>query len=372
MATFEVTIETITVSPHPNADRLELAKVGLYNIVVAKGEWVTGDTVLYIPEYSVLPENLIAKLGLEGKLSGSNHDRVKPVKLRGELSQGLVAPLAFLPEGELEKIGRDGNFAESLGIVKWEPAVPVSLSGDTVGNIELVSWIEIENLKKFPDMFIDGENVIVEEKIHGTASLYTFTEPSDLDGEVLVSSKGLGAKKLVLKQDDKNLYWKTVTEYNLHGLARYVADMVKNEANESAVVEKVALFGETYGSVQDLHYGYRNGQNGFALFDIHVTVLLKNKNERKEYWLDPLVVRTVAETQQVPVTPLLFTGPFSMEKIAHLASGKEQVTGKEEHIREGVVVRPVHREDGRRIGKYVSTEYLTRKGVNGEEPTEYN
>lgn len=99
MATFEVTKEVITVLPHPNADALELARVGLYNAVVAKGAYQTGDTVLYIPEYAVLPGHIISALGLEGKLAGSNHDRVKPVRLRGELSQGIVASLDLIPAG---------------------------------------------------------------------------------------------------------------------------------------------------------------------------------------------------------------------------------------------------------------------------------
>ena len=163
MATFEVTKETIEVFPHSNADRLELARVGLYNIVVGKGQFASGDIVLYIPEYAVLPANLIEALGLEGKLAGKAGNRVKPVKLRGELSQGVVAPLSLLPQGTPEQ--RD--YAEVLGVTKWEPEIPMNMSGDVEGNYALLSWIDVENLKKYPEMFEAGESVTVTEKIHG-------------------------------------------------------------------------------------------------------------------------------------------------------------------------------------------------------------
>lgn len=373
MATFEVTIETITVFPHPNADRLELARVGLYNIVVGKDSWKTGDKVLYIPEYSVLPENLISALGLEGKLSGSNKDRVKPVKLRGELSQGLVAPLSFLPDGLVEERGENGDFADALGVTKWEPVIPASMAGETEGNYNLVNWIDIENLKKFPDMFEEGEPVFVDEKIHGTATLTTFNNIGTDEEEILVSSKGLGARKLVLKETDNNMYWRSLRKFNVESLATYVKTEL--EASGNAKVEKVAVFGETFGSVQDLKYGYKNGETGFALFDIYVSMSVTEEDNlvHWEGWLDPADVRKFAEVTNVPMVPRLYEGPFTMEKIIELATGKEQVSGTEAHIREGVVVRPVNRHGGHeKIGKFVSDAYLTRKGENGEEPTEYN
>jgi len=367
MSTFEVTIETITVFPHPNADRLELAQVGLYNSVVGKGAWKTGDKALYIPEYAVLPAWLITALDLEGKLSGSKNDRVKPVRLRGELSQGLVASLDLLPADAVERLGEGANFADELGITKWEPTIPLALSGDVEGNYGLVSWIDIENIKKFPNMFSEGEEVIVDEKIHGTATLVTFVNPSAETPEILVSSKGLGEKKFVLKESEFNLYWRVVREYNLLTLARTVA-------NDFSGVTRVAVFGETFGKVQDLDYGYLGNNLGFRVFDIFIEFIDEKGTHGR--WLNADEVETEAKTADVPLVPRLYVGPFSIDKIKELASGKEQVSGKELHIREGVVVRPVDRGEGydlggKRIGKFVSEAYLTRKPRNGQEVTEY-
>lgn len=364
MATFEVTIEKIEVFPHPNADRLELARVGLYNIVVGKGTWKTGDEVLYVPEFAILPENITIALGLEGKLSGKAQNRVKPVSLRGALSQGVVAPLSLLPDGALEKIGKDGDFAEILGITKWEPVVPASLAGMTQSAPEIVRWIEIENLKKFPDLFEDGEEVVLTEKIHGTCSCYTFVDPQG-ENKLLVTSKGLGKSNLALKEEEKNLYWQMSKKYDLNKLVQVVV-----EAYPNAHFNKIAIFGETFGAVQDLKYGYTNGGHGFVVFDINVNYNNEDGTSVSR-WLNPDEVETLTEKAGIPTPPVLYKGPFSVDTVVAHASGKELVSGTESHIREGVVIRPKQRVNletgGTKIAKYVSEEYLTRKGG-----TEYN
>src|SRR5690349_7977254 len=101
MSTFAVTIESIDrVWAHPNADRLELASLrGMtYQFCIPKGEYAPGDTVVYFPIDSLLPPALIETLGLTGKLRGKTADRIATVKLRGEISQGVVAhPDIVLP-----------------------------------------------------------------------------------------------------------------------------------------------------------------------------------------------------------------------------------------------------------------------------------
>jgi RNA ligase (TIGR02306 family) len=79
VSSLRVTIEQLTIHEHPNADALELAQVGLYRAVVAKGAYRTGDFALYIPEQAVLPVDLIEELGLTGRLSGKEKNRVKAI-----------------------------------------------------------------------------------------------------------------------------------------------------------------------------------------------------------------------------------------------------------------------------------------------------
>ena len=87
----------------------------------------------------------------------------------------------------------------------------------------------------------------------------------------------------------------------------------------------------------------------------------------------------------LPRVPIIYRGPFSKEIMIAHTSGKETVTGKALHIREGVVIKPVvERQDftvyngrgfpcnGRVQVKSVSADYDLRKGAKGEEPTEFN
>lgn len=53
--------------------------------------------------------------------------------------------------------------------MKWVPPVPVSMSGDVEAAPGLLPWTGIENLKRYPAAFAEGEPVAVTEKVHGTA-----------------------------------------------------------------------------------------------------------------------------------------------------------------------------------------------------------
>ncbi|MGW0655421.1 RNA ligase (ATP), partial [Streptomyces umbrinus] len=208
MSTLRVTAEVLTVHEHPNADALELAQVGLYRAVVAKGVYRSGETAVYIPEQSVLPEELIEELGLTGRLAGSRSDRVKAVRLRGELSQGIVCRPKALAGVDLARAAADGtDFAERLGITKWVPPIPPTMDGEVEQAPDLLPWVDIENIQRYPDIFAPGEDVVLTEKLHGSACLLTYFAE---DGRVQVSSKGFGAKYLALTEDPRNLYWRAV------------------------------------------------------------------------------------------------------------------------------------------------------------------
>jgi len=94
MSTFAVKATRIrSIEPIEGADMIELAVVGDYRSVVRKGDYKSGQLAVYIPEGAVLPEWLIERMGLTGKLAGKQKNRVKAVRLRGCLSQGLLYPV---------------------------------------------------------------------------------------------------------------------------------------------------------------------------------------------------------------------------------------------------------------------------------------
>lgn len=358
MSSFQVTAERLTIFPHPNADRLELAEVGLYRAVVAKGQYRTGDHALYIPEQALLPDALIAELGLTGKLAGSAANRVKAVRLRGELSQGIVCVPDAVDGTDLASAARERtDFAELLGVVKWVPPVPVNMSGDVEAAPDLIRWIDIENIKRFPDIFEPGEPVVATEKLHGTACLMSYFSE---DRRVQMSSKGIGAQYLAIKEDSKNLYWRAARTHGLHEAAELIAKHLD--------VARVGMFGEVYGAgVQDLDYGASAMQDdtlGYALFDIAV---VDSGGERRWLSHDEISSLFAELSLAVPRVPVLYEGPYDAESLLELAEGRETVTGRAVNIREGLVVRPrtERRSDllgGRAIGKIVSATYLLRDG----------
>ncbi|MFJ7076686.1 RNA ligase (ATP) [Streptomyces sp. NPDC098781] len=350
MSTLRVTAEVLTVHEHPDADALELAQVGLYRAVVAKGAYRTGEAAVYIPEQSVLPAELIEELGLTGRLAGSNADRVKAVRLRGELSQGIVCRPKVLADVDLGAAATEGtDFAERLGITKWVPPIPPTMSGDVESAPDLLPWVDIENIQRYPDIFTPGEPVVLTEKLHGSACLVTYVADQE---RVYVSSKGFGAKSLALREESRNLYWRAVRG---HGVAEAAARLA-----ERLGARRVGIFGEVFGAgVQDLTYGAdgRRETLGFAAFDVSTEI------DGRVEWLD--AARLLEG--ELPLVPRLFEGPFDIERVLEVASGRETVSGRELHLREGVVIRPaVERYSavtgGRAIAKAVSPAYLTRKG----------
>lgn len=350
MSTLRVTAEVLTVHEHPNADALELAQVGLYRAVVAKGAYRTGDTAVYIPEQAVLPAGLIEELGLTGRLAGTKADRVKAVRLRGELSQGIVCRPKALADVDLARAAAEGaDFAELLGITKWVPPIPPTMNGDVESAPGLLPWVDIENIQRFPDVFAPGEAVVLTEKLHGSACLLTYAAD---EGRVYVSSKGFGAKALALKEDPRNLYWRAV---HGHGVAE-VAERLAGRLG----ARRVGIFGEVYGAgVQDLTYGAdgRRESLGYAVFDVSAEI------DGAVRWLDPAELLD----GELPLVPRLYEGPYDVERVLEIASGRETVSGRGLHLREGVVIRTaVERYSpvtgGRAIAKAVSPAYLTRKG----------
>lgn len=372
MSSFNVAAVNVEVSPHPNADRLDLARVGLYNAVVQKDQFTEGELALYIPEQGILPEWLIEELNLVGKLSGGQKNRVKAVKLRGVLSQGIVVKMDVLdriPDSTFEMpVGEDlidFDFAEALGVTKWKPEIPLHLSGEMMREPnQLLQWTDMENIHRYPEVFEDGEEVILTEKIHGTCLISTmfFDEEED---RIAVVSKGLAHKGISFREVETNLYWSAVRKSNVEDLARELKATF--EAMTGRNVVAVGVYGEVFGAgIQDLAYGADRGNPEFRVFDAQIRF-----EGGDTTWVDTDVLRS-AETPMDHV-PVIWRGAYSIETIAEYAGGKEQVSGKEANMREGVVIRPAdasktwgdHRNTRRKIAKFVTEEYVTRR--NGTE-----
>lgn len=396
MSTFDCKVVPITILPHPNAEKLELAQVADYRCVVGKDLYKTGDLVAYIPEAAVIPEDQLQFFGYwseangKGLLAGSKGDRVKAVKLRGEVSQGLVFPVnkiaMYLGQPDREfTVGED--VAPLLGITKYEPPIPVGMAGEVynAGQAVTVDY-DIENLKKYPDVLQEGEEVIFTEKLHGTSFQIGLlpimdkyhhdgnfrVKTEDGEGYFFIGSKGLGAQGLCFKDVEanaNNVYVRAARQFKLFEKLLKLCNQMLEMNGLTNFEEPVILQGEVFGAVQDLTYGAKQGEIFFRAFDICV-----GERSYRRYFDEEMFAKAMV-IMELDRCPVLYKGPYSKEKILELTHHTKSKVCPDQ-ISEGGVVKPTkERKDqaiptmgGRVILKSINEDYLLRKG----NATEFN
>ena len=342
MAEFEVKVYPIRLESHPDPETtmIEIARIGDYRSIVRKGMYQDGDMVAYIPEASIVPDDILEEMELKGKLSGSAGNRVKAIRLRGVVSQGLVYPMPTYREGE--------EVSELLGITKYVPPIPANMAGEVWNAMGKTLHYDIENIKKYPDVLEEGEQVVATEKLHGT-----FCQMGFYRGESIVTSKGLGGRGLALKENEKNignLYVKMRSKYS---------DQLDKLRVEHGV-DTFYVCGEIFGKgVQDLAYDVT--EPCFRVFDVYVGERSQGRFLNYDEMLE--FVGDKFET-----VPMVFKGKFSKGELVELMTDGSSMIAR--HMREGVVIKPIvertHPELDRVILKSVSDKYLLRKGDTTE------
>jgi RNA ligase (TIGR02306 family) len=382
---------------HPNADRLSIVKLKGYDYKIVSGKLEDGshrykrnDWVIYVQADSIVPEWLL-KHGYwdeakgTGFLSGKLGNRVKPVKLRGITSEGIMFGAPIISDIDFFEMdclvnceNKDprcyqlgDDVSDLLGVTKYEPVIPANMAGDLlyVGQ-EKIPHYDIENAKKWPGV-LDSTNseIFLTEKLHGTfcgiGYLPDFEHPElfklpDVDGTFIIFSKGLGSKGLVFKNNlanKHNLYVRAALENKLfEKLLSLITEVSIFWEAPARKDEKFYVFGEIFGKgVQDLHYGLE--QPAFRAFDVRIDSQYLDAHDKYDY----------LENAGFEIVPVL-AQVSSEEEILPFIDGKSSLGG---NIREGVVAIPYreghHDQLGRIILKYVSDDYLNRRG----ETTEY-
>ena len=165
-------VKIIDIQPIPNADAIVAAKVKGWNVVVKRDEFKVGDLAVYYeidsflpirPQFEFLRKSSFKRMGT------AEGFRLKTIKLRGQLSQGLLTPI---PEGIIDpKEGYD--LTEALDIVKYEPPIPAQLAGKIKGTfpsfIPKTDETRIQNFESDIGFSPVGERVYVTEKLDGTS-----------------------------------------------------------------------------------------------------------------------------------------------------------------------------------------------------------
>ena len=195
------------IRPIENADAIEVAVVGGWKVVVKKGEFKVGDLAVYCEIDSWIPTELAPFLS-KGKepreFEGIKGERLRTIKLRGQLSQGLLLPWTVGGEGD--------DLSEALGIIKWEKPMNAQLAGMARGNfpalIPKTDQERAQNLKKEIEIASDdGLLFEVTEKLEGSSmTVY------QIRGEFGVCSRNLD-----LKETEGNAFWSTARREDIEG-----------------------------------------------------------------------------------------------------------------------------------------------------------
>lgn len=385
MSTFACNVVKIdSVDHHPNADRLSLVQIGGYTCISAKlangsHRYNAGDWVVYIPEAAILPEWLLKQMDFwkddKGTLAGSNGNRVKAMRLRGIFSQGVLYQLRrhrqkWILKGDNDRIKQGVRIGEDvgevLGVVKYEPPIPTSMSGEVTSLFGKTVKFDVENHQRYPHVFQPGEPVVATEKLHGTFAAFCYwpglNNPELLNGEWFAYSKGLGSQGLVFKNNEANatnLYQRFLATSDLH---RRITALTDESAKFGYEVQPVTILGEIFGQgVQDLAYGQKTPS--FRMFDVYAG------DPGNGRWLTWEELELFSNATGIELVPLLYNGPYDEAALVALRDGKDSISNS--NVREGIVIKSTtNRTDielGRAMLKMVSPDYLLRK--NG---TEYN
>ena len=194
MAWKGVTLENIdTINPIDGSDFIDKAtlKGSTFQFVVKKGQFNVGDEVLYAEIDTLLPQWVLQELGLEGKLSGKDRNRVKTVSLRKTLSQGLVMPVEILGKVNAQKTD---DLNEVLGVEKYEaPVIPCN-TGLLMPLPDGLSKYDIEGTERYQDILdiMRPLEVEITEKLEGCLDASTIVntiEYGDLPISEIVDNK---------------------------------------------------------------------------------------------------------------------------------------------------------------------------------------
>ena len=323
------------LDPIPNADAIELATVGGWKVVAQKGLYQVGDLAVYFEIDSWMPTTLAPFLskGKEPRVfEGIQGERLRTIKLRGQLSQGLLMPLKeACPNIEMQMFeGLD--VSEYLGIVKWEKPINAQLAGVCKGNFpSLIPKTDQERVQNLKKEIASAQNDVFEitEKCEGSSmTVYRMV----VDGEMQF---GVCSRNMDLKETEGNSFWATARKDDI-------------EAKMIAVDEfwSFAIQGELIGpGIQGNIYGLKEPM--FVVFDVYDI-------QAGEY-LPPDARRELIENMglnHVPVLNERYTLTQTVDEILASAEGQSAFAKTE---REGIVFKQAM---GGFSFKAISNKYL--------------
>jgi RNA ligase (TIGR02306 family) len=323
------------LNPIDGADAIECATVGGWKIVVKKGEYSVGDRAVYCEIDSWIPTKLAPFLS-KGKepreYEGIKGERLRTVKLRGQLSQGLLLNLdQVIPE--THSFDEDADVSEHLGITKWELPMNAQLAGMAKGNFP--SEIPKTDQER-------AQNLVEEIRVSAEAGT-KFEVTEKLEGSSMTvylirGEFGVCSRNLDLKETEGNAFWATARKEDIEDKMRI------------AGMNNFAIQGELIGPGIQGNI-YKLSKPEFRVFDMY--------NIQTGAYLVPHERRAFIKVLDLLHVPVMYVdkdlGVGSVEEILQWTEAKSVMGDINGPQREGIVFKEVN---GGMTFKAISNKYL--------------
>lgn len=340
------------VHKHPNADSLDICTIGGWEVVAKIGEYKPNDVAIYCEVDSWIPKEVAGFLFKGRSYNGVEGERLRTIKLRGSLSQGLLLPLSILhdlafdfvdDEGEavytpadykdFEVVGSD--VTDFLGIQKWEKPLPACLGGLAKGNfpsfIPKTDQERVQNLSRTLEKYW-GEVFEATLKLDGSSCTIYFDDHH---------GSGVCSRNLNLVESEGNAFWQAARKYEI--IEKLIDYNIRTGHNLAVQGEVIAPnIQGNYEKVQELEF------YAFDVYDITA-----------QRYLLPEERRWVLEHLNIPQVPVFewkwaLDDTWNVAQILEIAEGNGMNKGVS---REGLVFKH-HKSDF--SFKAISNAYLLK------------
>lgn len=319
----------LKISPIKNADAIEVARVGGWDVVVKKGQFDVGNKVVFFEVDSWVQNSLAPYLTPKGHspkvYEGVEGNRLRTIKLRGQISQGLIMSLEDVEKWLVEENGVDldngldqrqvgEDLTAFLGIKKYEPPLPAQLAGDVVG--------------LFPSFIAKTDEIRCQSMDYASyAGTGGWTVTEKLDGSSMTvflngDKYGVCSRNLEMKLDSANAASNTLIT---------TAISLKLEEKLRKLGRNLAIQGELIGpGIQKNKYKLDKHQfRPFTVFNIDTFSKLPSAEALQ-------VIEELGLTP-VPVLSTSYALPQTTDELLKEAEGKSELNNNTE--REGIVLR---------------------------------
>lgn len=349
----------VNLEPIQGRDRIVLATVEGWHVIVSKEDFKVGDLCVYIEIDSVLPDRP------EFEQARKRGSRIRTMKMAGVYSEGIVYPLTILPNMiddhtiSYNQYHEGDDVTKILGITKYneyageEPIGVSKLSKKNYnwlkriwfkifgypkrkkdGFTTLVSKTDEIRIQNIPEVLQNKEPVVVTEKVDGCSLTAT------IEKTIFGYKFNLYSRNLHLDKDNSH-YWKAAEKYKLEDCMKAMLDYNKGKW--------LAVQGEVAGpAIQKNPYNFKDIE--FFVFNI-ITPRGRFDSIKMANWCEHYGLNSV------PIVNTNYILPDTVEGMLEYATDKSKLNPQV--LREGVVIRS---KDGKHSFKAVSPEYLVKHG----------